>query len=242
MFGSWRQDNWRVLPQAGVISPSVASGTGSDASLVAQGNLSGSAQIAVRTNDSNFSFQQFSGLETNAAITFDGSVSVASSRYNVGANFALGHGTDVGPLFGEDSDSANGGAISFYLRGAENGTDYYAPFPAAINAGDRLRFTLIYDFTANGGDGAGSLFYQDLTTGGSLTAVVGLQHIDLDLTRMSASSQPADWDEMWARTDNGSLDGAASAIDNLVPNAIPEPASVGLFGVSAAVFLLRRRV
>ncbi len=188
------QDNW-VAVGFGSVSPTVGVGTGVNATKIAQGKF-GFAGIARRTNDANFSFPQFSGNETAAVSQFDVFDPTLTPFGNLGSYFAMGHGSGIGPLvgFNAGTSAGQGGTGSFDIREAQNGVNHYAAFPASVNAGDWLRLTFTQNFTANGGDGAGSLSYQDLTTGTPLTPVAGLQNINLKLSNMPAGTGPSTWD------------------------------------------------
>lgn len=146
--------------------------------------------------------------------------------------------TDVSPSFGFDNGASLPGGASFEVREAQNGVEHDVPFPSTVQAGDWLRFTLTMDFTANGGDGAGSFSYQDLTAGGADIAVAGLQNVNLKLSNLPASSMPSAWDSMYIRIDNGI--GGVVGIDNLT-TIVPEPATLSLAGLGLLVLIGRRR-
>jgi hypothetical protein len=213
------QDNWKLLLGSSSV---VTSGTGVDTTKIAQSiyGAGGTVTMLTRTNDSNFSFPQFAGTETAATLQFDVFMGLTSSSIgNFGANFGLGHGSDIGAQFG-----INGGLPApfgpggdfFELREPGFGTDHLSPVPASVLAGDWLRLRLVMDFTANGGDGAGSMLFADLTAGSAFSPITGLQNIDLNLSNSAAS-----WDEMFLRLDEFDSRAPMGA-DNLV---VSQPSS-----------------
>jgi hypothetical protein len=235
------QDNWQLaIPEA--LWPDVGGGSGTNSSKIIYRTTNGKGSIVTRTNDANFSFPHFSGNETNAVIKFDAFLgSVNPGIPNMEAAFGLGHGSNFGPVFGENAGSGPGGNFFTILQPTAGGFEYDAPIPASVSAGDWVQFAMTMDFTANSGDGAGSLSYQDLTTRGPLTAVAALQNVNLKLSSLPAGAGPATWDEMYLRLDNGTA-GTIEGADNLVPNAnAPEPASTAVLALATIGLLGRRR-
>jgi len=210
------QDGWKYFAGQGV---GVTPGAGSDTSNVAYApDLGGGADT--RTNDANFSFQAFTGAETAAVLQYDVRIDPNTNYYNYFSDtgFAVGNRADIGPTFGI---VGTGKPNAFYIREAAFGNFYYGSLPPNVADGDWLRLRLTLNFTAHGGDGAGSLEYEDLTTGTSFTPIAALQGIDLKLSNMSTG--PSAWNEMYVR-----IEGPGLSADNLSPNvttAAPLPSS-----------------
>jgi len=106
-------------------------------------------------------------------------------------------------------------------------------------ANDWIRLRHVIDFTANAGDGAGRLFYQNLTRGDTGFLELTTSPVNLSITDMpSAIRDPSTWDTM-VLVKSGAATGAQ--ITNIIAN-VPEPASlllvlVGVLGLG----LMRRR-
>jgi hypothetical protein len=79
--------------------------------------------------------------------------------------------------------------------------------------GDWIRLRLVMDFTANGGHGLGSVYYQNLSAGDTmLQPLAGLQDINLGLDlNATDGSNPALWNAMWLH-----MEGATNQLDNIV--------------------------
>ena len=79
--------------------------------------------------------------------------------------------------------------------------------------GDWLRLRLVIDFTANGGQGSGSVYYQNLTAGDTaLHLLAGLEDVNLGLDSSATDARnPALWNAMWLH-----MEGATNELDNIV--------------------------
>jgi hypothetical protein len=180
----------------------------------------------VRVNDGAFAFPPFTGSETGAVIQFDCN---GEGR----AFFGLGRdldgddrleGGEIGPVFGLSASRTGTGITdrNFYLQEAGFGSFYEANLNVSgvrgRNAGsDWYRIRLHVDFTANGGDGAGTLFYRNLTDGGPTFRVISeLRDIPLGLHRLHADAHPSTWNSMWLHL--LAAGGNSPRTDNLVPH------------------------
>jgi hypothetical protein len=237
------QDGWVIKSTSWTGDIDVASGSGVNTSQVARGSgtVSGGA---LRVNDASYSFPSFQGNETNVFMQADVRLGTSSIRT---AMFGLGHdvngddyiGTgppELGPRFGVGYQDY--GTDSFVVRAADNTitTRSIATANGGASAGsstDWFQVRLLMDFTADAGDGSGSLFYRNLTAGDtSFSPVTGLQNVDLNLA--STETDPTTWDTLYIRLHDG------SQIDNLDPTSVPEPSSMLLVASGAAAFLLSR--
>lgn len=195
------EDNW-VVYAAG--DSTVISGSGLNPTQTA---TAAATSIMARRNDGNFTFLAFSGAETNALMQFDMRLD------NVGATMALGSEAAIGPFFGITSIGASGSR--FYIREAGFGAEHGVGLGGAVSPGEWVRFQLRADLTANSGNGAGSLYYQNLSRGETaFTPVAGLQHVGLNLS----AAPPATWNGVGFRIDNAGVPAGNIQIDNLVPN------------------------
>ncbi len=168
-----------------------------------------------RVNDSAFNFPQFAGNETDAIMQFEarGSyVALFSLGYDINADGSLDTSIgEVGPSFGIWDQQ-------FGIQAANLDTLYLAAFGSGNSVFEWFRIQLRIDFTANGGQGSGSLYYLNLTDGGtSYIAVPGLQNVNLFLDNMNTGASPQNWNSMHLLL--MSSGGVQTAVDNLIPNA-----------------------
>ena len=79
--------------------------------------------------------------------------------------------------------------------------------------GDWVRLRLVMDFTANGGQGSGSVYYQNLAAGDTaFQPLAGLQNVNLGLDPHANNARnPAHWNAMWLH-----MEGATNQLDNIV--------------------------
>lgn len=195
-----------------------------------------------RTNDGNYSYAPLSPTDTAAIIQFD----VNSMAGGDTAVFALGRdlatidGTRhsrLGPQFGIYNNS-------FMIRGAVEGAITTALLSGTDSTSDWYRMQLVVDFTANGGNGAGSVFVKNLTDGeASYRAIAGLSNINLQILNMEAVSENVStWNSLYLRSS-----GTQTMFDNLQPSPLPppppapEPSSLLLLGLGAMVLAKRGR-
>jgi hypothetical protein len=167
-----------------------------------------------RVNDSLFHFLPFSGEETEATMQFD-------LRGDHIALFALGYdwngdgkleadSGEIGPVFGSDDQH-------FVMQATGGDSVYMEPFGPGNSRHDWYRIQLRINFLANGGQGAGSLYYLNLSDGDqSYQAVTGLQNINLQLNNLHPQATPDNWNAMWLHLLAGG--GNEPAVDNLIPN------------------------
>jgi hypothetical protein len=210
------QDNWvdQPLQGQGIVTVDASPVNGTKVVGVLPNTAFDEAAFLTRVNDENFSFPAFTGFESDAVIQFD----LTGEHI---ALFALGHDQngdgmlkasegEIGPAFGTDDRN-------FVLQQANRGTAFEVAFGQGNAGGDWYRMQLRIDFTANGGNGSGSVYYRNLTDGDpEFQPVAGLQEIDLRLSDMSTQAGPETWDAMWLDLLNGRS--ARPSVDNLVPN------------------------
>jgi hypothetical protein len=230
------QDNWTDFsggPTNHSVTTVVPSHLGSPTKVV-----TGSDQT-IRENDGSYSFAPHSASNTMAMIQFDLRPSTGDTDTFALGNIVVGQTSRLGPQFG-----IWGGLNSFMIRGAVEGTITLAALTGTDSLSDWYRLQLVVDFTANGGNGAGSLYVQNLTDGElSLRPAPVLSNVNLQILNMANDSEdPATWDTMYIR----SLTGGA-LFDNLDPNftpPVPEPSTLGLVvlgGIGMVVKSRRRR-
>ena len=177
-----------------------------------------------RANDSSFSFPAFNSSSDNAVIRFELNgehIALFGLGHDLDGDgileedpFGNGSGGELGPVFGDDDRN-------FFVREASFGQTTTAPFGGGNSYDDWYRMELRIDFTANGGEGSGSLFYLNISDGETeFQPVNGLQDLNLQLGRLHADAGPGSWDTMWLQLRSYGSSRAA-AVDNLVPNATP---------------------
>lgn len=209
------QDNWIDQPGQGqaAIYQDPGSINGTKVARHVPTVVFNQSAFLTRVNDGNFSFPAVTEIQTGLTIQFD------CNGQHV-AIFALGHDVngdgmlkssegEIGPSFGTyDRD--------FRLQGANLGTIHNVDFGSGNNGTDWYRIQLRIDFTANDGDGSGSLYYKNLTDGDpDFIAVSGLQDIDLELGAMDPGAKPTTWDALWMHLLTGG--GNIPHADDLVP-------------------------
>lgn len=163
-------------------------------------------------NDSNFSFQPYTGDEKNVAIQFDLTAEGT-------ALLGLGHDIDedgllsgsegeIGPVFG----IVNG---LFHLKNLKTGSISEENLGASNAVEDWYQIRLVLDFTAQDGSGSGNISYRNLSNGDEVFKTVPtLQNVDLQLSTLDAG--PATWNSIWLHLlSSGSR---TPSVDNLIPN------------------------
>ena len=176
-----------------------------------------------RVNDAIFGFEPFTGNETSAVIQFDCTgdhiATFALGFDRNGDGMLLAADGELGPAFGTDDRR-------FVVQQANLGSIAGVDFPSGDSKDDWYRIRLHVDFTANGGDGAGSLSYLNLTDGESVYQPVdGLQDVNLNLTSLHPDAAPSAWNAMWLHLRSGGSN--VPRADHLVPHvAITLPADV----------------
>lgn len=243
------QDNWTPWQSQ---NQTVSYRTGSNTTLVAGTPVVGNqAGVVCRVNDSNYAFPSYTGTETDATLEFDFQYQPNES-YDGSPIFGLGtdidgtntidNATEWGPMFGvKRSFYVTYGSPKFHIRAAGAGDHIFSDLTVAEHvgenavAGDWLRLRMVIDFTANFGDGSGTLYWKNLTLGNDWTLVEDMVDVDLGL---SSGPAPSTWNTMLTRIDSpvldpnpSELDANVVAYDNLNPNVnavIPEPSTLAL--------------
>jgi hypothetical protein len=214
-------DNWEYLAGDGgyVYRPA-----GQDNTLY-QANSASTACQVWRQNDAVFSYT-LGATDTGVVLSFK-----VRARNTANSLFALGYDDGssviVGPQFGLNSTNWN-------IRGAAFGTNTFVANSLTTDT-KIYELQMVVDFTANGGDGSGSMYIQNLTDGGDMVAVDGLQNINLELGRMGISN-PSDVNGLYVR-----LAGGGAWVDNLMITPVPEPTTMILLGMGGLLGLARRR-
>ena len=177
---------------------------------------------ASRLNDANFSIPSFIGHEggffqADFGIGYWGNEFALAYDANADGVVRKTDPSEIGPrlLVGSHADrqikviSADGSTMTAPLSSA-NGA----------GSGDWLRLRLVMNFTANDGQGSGSVYYQNLNKADTnLRPLAGLQDINLKLDLQAADgSNPALWNAMWVH-----MEGATNQLDNIVVSRITPP-------------------
>jgi hypothetical protein len=232
------QDNWMTL-NANNSSYVVSTGTGFDTTRVAgnPGTDNGSGMdvhINGRTNDGNFTFGNLTGA-TGLTLSFDTQVQNNAGQQQF-INFGLAaadftHGSPGFAYF-----QYFGGQPEWALGSSAGGTS--GNIPGSFATGDWIRLAFVMDFTANGGQGFGDLYYTNLTQGG----VPQLLASNFNLGNPSVNT--SFWNTMWSRSDFDS----SVIFDNLTVTptftAVPEVRSAWIAVACALLIgirLMKRR-
>ena len=231
------QDNWALVGSGS--SFQITGGVGTDSTLVFQNPGVSAANFDIRQNNGMFSFGSFTGSETSAVLQFDVRV---NSTPGENQNFAYYVGDVNGAVssspqiqYGNTSSGTN---PVFVIVGANSGTATTVSVPGTVNFGDWVSVRLTMDFTANGGDGLGSLSFADLTQATGFTPVSGLQNVALGMQNPPVGHgtvTPSAWDTLWLRSDT-----ASSATGDNLTVIVPEPGSSWL-ALAGGLFLGRMR-
>ncbi len=192
-------------------------------------------KIATRVNDANFNYDiphGMKGLQLAFTLRMDNPNSFGA--FGLGVDTDLDNTIDrneAGFLFGREGSR-------WYIRKATYGQELYASTTPSSTAGEVWRLVLEVDLLANGGDGLGSLFVQQLSTGTNFASdmafypVAGLQGVPLGILAMS--DPDADhWNGLVLDLYN------YAAADNLtITYYTPEPASVALLALGGLLLML----
>ncbi len=171
---------------------------------------------ASRLYDAGWSPPTFTGGETDAffgadfgvgywgnqlALGYDANSSGTIRRYETG---------EIGPQLLVGSHSNVGVTL---VSAAGNKTTVPLSTAGGASGGDWLRLRLVMNFTANAGQGAGSVDYVNLSAGGTdWQPVAGLQGVNLELTPGSGDAgDPANWNGVWLH-----MEGATNELDNVM--------------------------
>lgn len=199
-------------------------------------SLGNSTNIAIRPNDERFSFPRHSASDASALMQFD------FQYQDIAGNYYFGLSTDsledvdaVGSHLNERAPAFGVANRQFIIRElADGGNGHSDVFNYAITGneaaiGDWIRLRHVMDFTANwnptreGFDGAGRLFYQNLTRGDTEFIELTTTAVNLRITDMWADVRdPSIWDTM-VFVQSGATTGVQ--ITNLIAN-VPEPSSL----------------
>lgn len=227
------QDNWSVL---GGSSLEITTGVGTNTSRVIQNPGVGGAHFNIRPNNGGFNFGSFTGTETSAILQFDVRV---NSTPTVNENVAFYVADTAGAVSSSPQiqyGNTNTGVNPLFAVVKANGAgSFSASLPGSVNFGDWVSVRLTMDFTANAGDGFGSVTMANLTQSTGYTAVTGLQNLALGM--LNGAVNESAWNTLWTRTDLAS----GLTADNLTVSQVPEPAGAWLGLLGAALVGARRR-
>lgn len=213
------QDRWIDQPGQGVAYISLDE-TGNGTRVVRHVRTVNFDQTAfiTRTNDPSFNFVCFSGTESNAVIQFEANgehIAMFALGCDInGDGLLLSSDGELGPSFGVYDRN-------FRIQEANLGTAYDDGFNDGGGDGnsgnDWYRMQLRLDFTANDGEGSGSLYFMNLTDhDSSFHTVSGMRDRPLGLGSLHPDARPEHWSAMWLQLlSNGK---SVPCADNLIPN------------------------
>jgi len=245
--GVGNQDRWYTY--ASQPSTVVATGTGIDTTKVATNVTFSTSSYGIR----NFGATPFySGTETSAEFHVDFRLGAGSTAGyfsllgNGNATYAFGGSqtTAIGVRM-TIATATNGTSVDFGLAyggtaGSTATQNVTFASMGGASIGDWIQLKMVMDFTANTNDGAGTLWYKDLTLGQtSFTQLTTIGTRNLGLTTETAGFRAANWNQVFMRVGTGA-GGAFPAVDNIA--MVPEPATWALLAFSlTSVMVLRRR-
>ena len=215
------QDQWTLDSGGGSASVIADSADPENTTKVARHDQSAVPQlpaVLTRINNATFNYLSFEGNETAAVIQFE-----ATGEYV--AVLALGRDlNDDGLLRAQNGELGPSFGVSdrnFLVQQANEGTSYTDNFNAGGGDGnsgnDWYRIQLRMDFTANAGDGIGSLYFKNLSQNdSSFHSVSGTRNVPLGLTRLPSTARPAHWNAV--RITLLSNGNSVPGIDNIIPN------------------------
>ena len=215
------QDQWTLQAGGGSASVIADSSNSENTTKVVRHDHSAVPQMAAvltRINNATFNYLSFEGSETAAVIQFEATgeyvAVLALGRDLNGDGLLRAQDGELGPAFGVSNRN-------FLVQQANEGTSYTDNFNAGGGDGnsgnDWYRIQLRMDFTANAGDGIGSLYFKNLSQNdSSFHSVSGTRNVPLGLTRLPATAGPAHWNAM--RITLLSNGNSVPSIDNIIPN------------------------
>ena len=215
------QDQWNIEPGGGTASVVTDAADPENTTKVVRHDLSAipmSAAVLTRINNAGYNYLPFAGTETMAVIQFECTgeyvAVLALGRDLNGDGLLRAQDGELGPSFGVSDRN-------FLVQEANEGTSHTDNFNAGGGDGnsgnDWYRIQLRMDFTANGGDGVGSLYFKNLSQNDtSFHSVSGTRNVPLGLTSLPADARPAHWNAM--RITLLSNGNSVPGIDNLIPN------------------------
>lgn len=163
--------------------------------------------MAARVNDERFKFEAHTATNTCAAIQFDVRPSGGDAMFALGSGLTTVNENRVGPQVGFLG--------RFLARGAGFGKLHFADLEPGDSKTDWYRVRLQMDFTANDGDGRGTMYVMNLSRGERAFRVKPVvKAMPLELKRMEGEpGKPEKWDSLFIWS-------AASdcQIDNLMPH------------------------
>lgn len=213
------QDHWKDQPGQGAAVVSLdATDNGTKVVRHFKTVVFDQAAYLTRTNAPGFSFVAFSGTESNAVIQFEANgehIAMFALGCDLnGDGLLLSSDGELGPAFGVYGRS-------FRIQEANLGSAYDDGFNQGGGDGnsgnDWYRLQLRMDFTADSGEGMGSLYFMNLTDHDtSFHIVSGMRDRSLGLSRLHADARPEHWNAMWLQLlSNGN---SVPCADNLIPN------------------------
>jgi len=208
------QDNWVEAVTNATVSTDTTAVNGTQV-VHANTTLGGSGDTEIsRVNDASFAFPPFTGTQGRICYdtTADDNSLFALGRDSVQDGMLKTVDGEIGVPFGfweRQFIVLVGNSLTTRAGVADLGADDLIT--------DWYRLCLDIDFDANGGDGAGSLSYRNLSNGDSaFTAIPALQALDLKLS-LNGTPDPTLWNSMFLNLRVDSSDLIPKA-DNLMPN------------------------
>ena len=167
---------------------------------------------ASRLNDKSFGFKtmnKISYFQADFGVSFWGGQFALAYDANGDGVIRKTGPSEIGPTLTIGSNSP---LVGVQLRDAA-GTITKVPLSAVSGVGgDWIRLRLQMDLNANGGQGSGTVYYQNLSDGDTALQIVpGLVNINLALDKDATDgSNPKLWNAMWLH-----FEGAVNQLDNI---------------------------
>ena len=263
-IGAAGQDNWVWTSAAANVNGAIVrndsrpgfSGNWSSAYV---GTTNGQFDaIMSRKNDANWSYSIGSATQITVSAKLLLGSSANAGEINHRAEVALGYDTNNDGTIRGTAATADNSEWAFMFGYDSTGPGWYGR-PAALGTAVTSNAAAsgvwlaqeVVDLSANGGNGSGTLYVQQLydaagnpVTDTLHTVSASLTNLNLGILRMStvtggsaAAANPANWNGIVTRySGNGGIDDLAITV-----GAVPEPGSFLLAGLGAVSLIGRRR-
>ncbi len=195
------QDHWQNRQGESLISVSEVTGAfGPPTRLVAL--AAGPVATSSRLNAPPFGYR-LTGNETEAVFEFD-TLALGTALLALGRDFddAIPH-SEYGFTFGITHQT-----LLFMRAGWDGGFSMGPddPFESRLSPNDWVTVRLTADLTAHGGDGLGTVSLRNNSRGEmTFTAHHDLSNLPLGLNGMAPGAQPANWNGVYLRLENGGM-------------------------------------
>ncbi|MFA7236876.1 MAG: PEP-CTERM sorting domain-containing protein [Phycisphaeraceae bacterium] len=237
--GVGNQDGWYLDSAITTSVPVAATAASGSPTTQVMTNAQGAGTRAIK----NFGTAFFTGTETNAQYSFtfqknSGTWAISMALAGNGTAGATNGNALVqfGPRFGLAE------ATKFFIAPKNNLGAWAAATTSTaqtMTTGNWYTVTAIIDFTANAGDGLGSITLRDITA--NTTPVTVMSNVALGLNASATDTNPNQWNQVWFRADpsGGTLLANSIQISSFTVG-VPEPATLGLMALGGLMLCFRR--